>query len=616
MKNCLEFSGVTAKAANPFRLANEISRNTAWAGQNALVHLSEKLLGLDSMARAYDSFKPSPTPESFATKVLAYLNIGYEIAGGKLTSIPASGPVLVVANHPFGGIEGFLLLYLLRKRRPDIKIMANSILKRVPEMADVIIGVNPYGGSDATRQNVKSMCEAARWLKADGLLLVFPAGDVSSLQFRNLRIADKRWDAGIARLARIADARVVPLFLEGRNSLTFHLLGKLHPRLRTLMLPRQLLNKRGTQISLWIGEPIENARLQRLGSDNEIAHYLRLRSRMLGSTQVENISKNPNNTPNQQGTALMKIIEAGDKRSFTKEIATLPPTQKLAGNADFDVYYAEADQIPAVLREIGRLREMTFRANGEGTGKEIDIDVFDHFYLHLFLFDRKAQKIAGAYRLGLTDKILRVHGKKGLYSQSLFKFRRAFLETLDPAIELGRSFICTEYQKSIAPLLLIWKGIGEFVVRNPRYTTLFGPVSISGAYNTTSQQLLIDFIMADHSGDPLAKHVKPRNPYRGRLRPVWRKADLVGMGSIKDISELISIIEEDGKGAPVLMRHYLNLGGRMLGFNIDKQFSNCIDGLVVVDLRKTNTHILNRYMGREGAASFLNAHANPLPLAG
>jgi putative hemolysin len=615
MENCIELSSLSTADENPFRLDNSLPSEKTGGVKSHLLRAAEKMLGLDYMARSYSSFTPSNAPEAFATKVLSHLNVDYEIAGGDMSSIPKSGPALVVANHPFGGLEGILLLYLLRKRRPDIKIMANSILKRVPELEDIIIGVNPYGGAGATRENVKSMCQATRWMKKGGLLLVFPAGDVSNWQLRNLRIADNRWDAGIARMARIANAKVVPLFLEGRNSVAFHLIGNLHPRIRTAMLPREILNKQGQKIRLWIGDAIPNARLVRLGSDDEIAHYLRLRSRMLGRKRetISNIVSEARDQVDISGYE--DIIEASCSSLLVRDIEGLSAKQKLAGNADFDVYCADAKQIPNVLQEIGRLREITFRANGEGTGKEIDLDKFDHFYLHLFLWDRKEQKIAGAYRLGLSDKILSVHGKKGFYSRSLFKFRRAFLEVLNPAIELGRSFVCEEYQKSIAPLMLLWKGIGEFVVRNPRYAILFGPVSISGEYSSTSQQLLIDFIMADQGGDPLRKLVKPRTPFRGRLRPVWRKADLAGMGSIKEISELISIIEEDGKGAPVLMRHYLNLGGRMLGFNIDKQFGNCVDGLVVVDLRKTNPRILARYMGVEGAAQFLDAHAEPLPLA-
>lgn len=290
------------------------------------------------------------------------------------------------------------------------------------------------------------------------------------------------------------------------------------------------------------------------------------------------------------------------------EIDSLPEGQKLVCGRDFDVFYARASQIPVVLHEIGRAREMTFRDVGEGTGKAIDLDRHDQFYVHLILWDREAKTVAGAYRMGLSDEILPRYGKKGFYSQSCFKIRNGFFKNLGPSIELGRSFVCKKYQRNPASLSLLWKGIGRFVSQNPHYSTLFGPVSMSDAYTALSKQLLVDFLTYENRRNPLRKFIKPRHPFQHEMKAEWSKNDLKKIASFDRISKLISTIEPDNKGAPVLIRQYLNMGGKIIGFSVDVNFCNSLDGLVVVDLRKTEPRALKRYMGAEGFETFYQLH--------
>jgi putative hemolysin len=292
------------------------------------------------------------------------------------------------------------------------------------------------------------------------------------------------------------------------------------------------------------------------------------------------------------------------------EIEALPQEQRLVESGQYLIQYARAPQIPWCLQEIGRLRELTFRAAGEGTGKASDIDLFDAYYLHLFLWDREADAIVGGYRMGLADEILARYGKRGLYTQSLFKYGSRLLQTLNPAIELGRSFVRAEYQKSFSPLLLLWRGIGQFILRSPRYAVLFGPVSISNSYAPISRQLMVEYLRTNNSETELARHVKPRRPFRVERSKVRNE-----VGDLKDIehlSRVIAGIEHDNKGIPILLKQYLKLGGRLLGFSADDQFGDALDGLVVVDLRASEPRVLARYMGEEGAAAFF-AHHGAVP---
>jgi putative hemolysin len=289
------------------------------------------------------------------------------------------------------------------------------------------------------------------------------------------------------------------------------------------------------------------------------------------------------------------------------EVDGLPPSQRLVDNGCFQVYWAQAAQIPSVLLEIGRLRELTFRSVGEGSGKSADTDWFDPHYLHMFLWDVQAKAIVGAYRLGLVQEILSQYGKQGLYTHSLFKYGPRMLDMLKPAIELGRSFVRVEYQRSFAPMLLLWRGIARFIEASPQYAVLFGPVSISNSYSGASRELMVEYLSAHVVETRMVRYVQPRRPFR------YQRGSASDVGSpfpqsIDELSRMIARLEPDHKGIPILLRQYLRLGGRIIAFNVDSKFSNALDGLLVVDLRQIDPAVLERYMGKPAMIAFRAYH--------
>lgn len=302
---------------------------------------------------------------------------------------------------------------------------------------------------------------------------------------------------------------------------------------------------------------------------------------------------------------MAEIVAELPCEALRAEVDTLSGTEVLAQGDRFRVYCAHAAQIPSVLQEIGRLRELTFRAIGEGTGKCADIDLFDAYYLHLFVWDARVSVVVGAYRLGLVDQILARYGRRGLYTDTLFKYRARMLDRLNPGVELGRSFVRAEYQRRFAPLLLLWRGIARFIERSPRYAVLFGPVSISRSYAAASRQLMVAYLSTRNAEPRLAGEVRPRHPY---LDPRL-DAELENLRSIDDLSLRVAQIEPDHKGIPVLLRQYLRLGGRLLGFNVDRQFADTLDGLLLVDLRQTEPTVLERYMGESATRAFRAYHS-------
>ncbi len=392
---------------------------------------------------------------------------------------------------------------------------------------------------------------------------------------------------------------VIPAFIPGRNGLGFQLAGLLHPRLRTALLARELLNKGGRRVNIRFGAPIQPERLESLKA-NQLLSFLRLRCYGLGEDQRV--------MDRSDALSMQEVAAPQDAALLEDEVRTLDAQTCLVENGDFQVYCVRAEHIPHVLQEIGRLREVTFRATGEGTGRAADIDLYDNYYQHLFVWNRTKREVVGAYRLGHVDRILQGYGSKGLYTQSLFKFGRGLLSQLSPALELGRSFIRPEYQRSFQPLMLLWKGIGAYVAANPRYKVLFGPVSISADYGTASRQLLVDFLRANSLAPELARFVRPRRPFKGLDRRGCQALTLVQQP--EQVSRLLEQMEGDGKGMPVLLRQYLKLGGKVLGFNVDAAFANVLDGLIMVDLTQTDPAVLARYMGREASADFLAFHGD------
>jgi putative hemolysin len=587
--------------AEPFKLNGALGLNRI----PLLEPLVERSLALHRLTHMYRQLPPAANSVEFLQMTLDAFNIQYQTDDLELENIPETGPSVLVANHPFGAIEGVLMAHLLLQIRPDVRIMANNLLQRIPELSELFIGVDPFGGDGAAKSNSGPLREAIRWVRNGGLLLVFPAGEVSHFRMDKGCVIDPEWSASIARLIRMTKAPVTPAYIHGNNGPLFQLAGLLHPRLRTALLPRQLTNKAGHQIPIRIGETINARKLASPGtSDAELARHLRLHCYMLGQRLPQTENEGAIQT-DAYATAVATQARTGAE--LNEEIRALPADQHLVDNDDLQVYYAHADQIPHLLQEIGRLREVTFRDTGEGTGRERDIDLYDSYYLHLFIWNRKSLELVGAYRLGMADEIVNKYGKKGLYTHSLFRYRHSLLQRLNPAIELGRSFIRKEYQRSFSPLLLLWKGIGAYVHRHPKYRILFGPVSISGEYQTLSQQMIVTFLESNRYLPGLAREIKPRRPFR-HGRDTWMRDEISGLREIDLVSELISKVEPDNKGVPILLKQYLKMGGHILGFNLDPDFNNTLDGLIMVDLLQSPEKLLQRYMGEDGAREFLAHH--------
>jgi putative hemolysin len=545
-------------------------------------------LRLPEYRRLYSVSRALPGT-TFEARALNTLGVRLRVhgSGSGEAGIPATGPLIVAANHPTGALDGLLVSEAVRQVRTDVRILTNHLLGCIPELDGRCFFVDPFGGARSAARSQAGLRAAHLWLRQGGTLVVFPAGEVAT---RDPRV-DSAWHPMVGRLALAANAAVLPTFIDARNSRLFYAAGRVHPIARTLLLGRELLNKRGTTVRVFVGSSIGPAAIGKARTAPAATSLIRAATDALARTSM------PDPRPVDVEPAVEPSLLAGD-------VLGLPADAVLLTSGSLDVFCAEAAAIPNVLREIGRLREITFRAAGEGTGRSIDLDRFDEHYQHLVVWNRDTREVVGAYRIGATDRIVPSAGPEGLYTSTLFRYDERLLERLSPALELGRSFVRAEYQRSYAALLLLWKGIGRLIARAPRYRVLFGPVSISSRYQDLTQQMLRAFLAEAHSDEQLASLVEPLNP-PSPIAPPAREA-----ARVADIDDLDALIRrlEGTQGIPVLLRQYLRLKATLLGFNVDPAFGDALDALMMVDLTSVPAATLQRYLGRQETAAFLAHH--------
>lgn len=561
-------------------------------------------MGIDHLEHLYAQLPGGLGAREFAEAALVKLGVRYSLHAPEWTRLPSTGPLLVAANHPYGGIDGLAAIAALLDRRPDLKVIATQSLAGLEPLRSVLIPVDNFGHSASRGGNIVALRQALRHVKAGGALLLFPAGAVSHLDLAHRCVADPPWNRTATALLAAAGAPVAPLYVHGSNGAGFQLAGLLHPALRTALLPREVTNKRGTCLDLRLGEPIAAERLAALGDPGRVERLLRVRLYSLAAPRAALLAGSAGAAPTSAIT-IEPLAPAVPREELEFELRALGETGRLAVLGPLEVYCAPGRAIPRLLTEIGRLREETFRAVGEGTGKALDLDRYDRWYDHLIAWDTRRGCVVGAYRAARIDELRRKYGRAAIYLSTLFEFREPFFRLLGPAIELGRSFVRAEYQRSFTSLLALWRGIGEYVSRHPRHARLIGPVSVSADYDEASRALLVRYLRWHHFDPLLAALVRPRLPFREARSLAMLGREASSVHEVDDLAELITAGDDPRRrGAPVLLRQYLKLGGRVVGFNIDPDFGHSLDCLTVVDLTRTPDEVLGKYMSTEALIRF------------
>ena len=553
----------------------------------------DRLLGIHAFDQFYQQHQLRDLdPFKFAEQGLDALEVTIESRPGDLTGrIPAEGPLLVVSNHPYGGIEALALVKVLKTARTDVKVLANAGLKVFRELHPLIVATNPL---KKTTKNITSIRQCEAHLANNGVLVLFPAGRVSSRPRGGHRVLDARWNRIVGHLALRTGASLLPVFFHGANSRLFHFMGTLWDRSKMLMLPREFMRMRGQRICLEVGRPIP-ATIWRHFDEEGLTRFSRLMTYTLESTMPPVDDRMVHQLP---------LAPSGNPALIQQELCALPDEQRLLDFKQFSVFYSSAQQIPVLMEEIARERERVFREYDEGSGNPRDGDDFDQTYVQLFVWDNDARSLVGAYRLGKSD-CLRQPGASGLYLSRMFDFDDAFFDTRPPSLELGRSFVVPEHQKSFHALYLLWRGIGRYLLLHPQYRHLYGTVSLSRQYDSRAIDIICDTLIES------SPCVRPKMPLQQKLHPEW--VDFCrdrGKPDLATLSACVRSLDAEGKDLPVLLRHYHRLGARFLSVAIDPNFNATPGLLLSVDMEKVPAKILSTFLD-PGSVGYLAYRAAP-----
>ena len=583
------FSGaISLPSPIPYKISiNNLIAKPSFATK-CVVWLLDRVLGIAKMNKLYHLHNmQGMSKEVFADKLIKMLKLKISGIEDLQNKIPKTGPVVIASNHPFGGIEGVILARAIGEVRPDLKVLANKGLGIFRELRDYFIFTNPLSEKDP--QNGPSLRKCIKHVNNQGALLLFPAGRVSYYQAEKEAISEHSWNKIVGRLVGIDDCQFVPVFVNGTNSKLFYRLGRIYYRLRMLMLARELLNKTGAEISIKAGNPIKS----RLIKGDDYQHKADL-CRLLSYTQDDQWHYQ---WPTDEVLKYKPLLAAVEPSLIKAEIEALPNDQLLCENAGFRVYFGYQSQMPQIVTEIARLRELVFREHNEGSGEPLDTDHFDATYTHLFIVENQT-RIMGAYRMGRTDKLLEQSGIEGLYLHKMFTFEADFINRQTPCLEMGRSFLIPEFQGSFQGLLLLWRGICAFAKQFPQYSTLYGTVSISKLYSPKSVKLIEQILVKEAHRD----NVLPRQAFDFNLHRefvAYSKLQDLPSSLFDNLAALLSTIEPDGKGIPILAKQYLKMGAKFHALGIDTSFNNTPGLLLSVHLPSSPEKQLKLYMGKD-----------------
>lgn len=513
----------------------------------------------------------------FIDEVFEMLDFSYSMSTKDKERIPAEGKIICVANHTLGGLDGLALIRAIGEVRPDIKVVVNDVLSNIDNLNGVFLPYNIFNPR-TQKENIRRI---EKELEKEGCILFFPAATVSRMTLKG--ITDSEWHRGAHHFAQKHKSSILPIYVKARNSWFFYLFSIFFKNLSYFLLPHEVFNKKHKTIQIKVGDQVPLKSFENT-QKNQIMKLLKRHTYLVGKNK----------------TGVFKtetaIVHPVDRQELKKELLKGDLIGKTRDEKK--IYLIDYDNFPVVMREIGRLRELTFRKVGEGTGKKIDLDDYDKHYHHLVLWDDTDLEIVGSYRIGIVKEILNNIGTKGLYSYSLFEFSDEFSKHIENAIELGRSFVQQKYWNSYA-LDYLWQGIGAFLVKNPEIEYMFGPVSISNHYPDEVKDMIIYFYQKWYGGD--THYILSSNRYTFTEK---RKNELSEIFKSDDLKGDYRILEENVKGyghvLPVLYKQYSKLsnegGVKFLDFSVDESFGNCVDGLIKVEIAKVRQDKLKRYM--------------------
>ncbi|WP_323665080.1 lysophospholipid acyltransferase family protein [Aliarcobacter butzleri] len=514
----------------------------------------------------------------FVDAVLDYFDFDYTVSSNDLQNISSTGKVIIIANHPLGGLDALCLLKLVGQIRKDVKILANDFLVGFEALHSLMIPLDNFKDRQS-KESIKKIYEA---LKNEEAIIIFPAGEVSRATPKGVK--DPAWNKGFLNFAKNSNSAILPIFLDAKNSKTFYTISLINKTFSTLLLSNEMFNKKSKNINIKIGQiiPSENITPKGLNKDFLVNLYKK---------HLYALKKGKKSFFQTQSA----IAHPASKIDLYNELKKSPLLGQTNDGKKIYLYDYVEDSI--VLKELGRLREISFRKVGEGVNKKRDIDKYDVYYQHIILYDKNELEIVGAYRIGNSDMIFKEFGTKGFYSNTLFQFNDEFMFYLQNSIELGRSFVQPKYWGTRA-LDYLWYGIGAYVKANPNIKYMFGPVSISGAFPAIAKDMLVFYYNYYYSSEKNLVEARTPFSYSSHIHDI--KEFFTLEDKKRDFKSLKIALSNIGVNVPTLYKQYSELtlddGVKFLDFNVDKNFGDCIDSFILVEIDKIKDSMKQRYM--------------------
>lgn len=559
--------------------------------KNPVASAIMKLTKIDEVNKLYAALKDK-SGKDFFDSFVRLRKLKYIVFEEDLEKIPKTGPFILVSNHPLGAIDGILMTKILTEIRPDFKIMGNFLLEKIEPMKPFVIPVNPFENRKEIQNSATGMRATLQHLQGGGCVGIFPAGEVSNKNNEFGEILDKAWEKPALKLIKMAKVPVVPMYFHAKNSSLFYQVSKIHPDLQTLLLPSEMMHSREKPIRIRLGKPVSVKVLEDHDSVEEMGEFLQKKIYMLKSyyekrrsiaEQLKLVNLKLNFKLGKEENVVQNIIDETPKEDLIAEIKTLSDKDKmLFRNGRYEVFFSSYSEIPSIMREIGRQRELTFRQIGEGSNLPFDLDQYDEHYRHLFLWDSEDEKLVGSYRMALGSEVMKKYGIDGFYTSSLFQFDPELQPFFRKVIEMGRAYISVEYQQKPLPLFLLWRGIVHVCLRNPEHKFLMGGVSISDKFSEFSKSLMIEFMRSHYYDSAVAQYIHPKKEFKVKLKD--RDKNLFFEAVESNLNKLDKIIDdlEPEMRLPVLIKKYIKQNAKVVSFNVDPNFNDAIDGLMYI----------------------------------
>ncbi|WP_405267872.1 GNAT family N-acyltransferase [Cellulophaga sp. Ld12] len=547
-----------------------------------------KVTRISSINRFYDTIKHLEG-QAYPDAILKHFDIDFQIPEEDFKRLPKDGAFITISNHPLGAIDGIILIKLMMEYRPDFKIMTNFLLQRMEPLVPYIVPVNPFESHKKAKSSLSGFKTALQHLRDGHPLSIFPAGEVSTLKDGKL-LVDRPWEEAALKLIKKAEVPVVPIYFHAKNSRLFYRLAKLNDVFRTAKIPSEVFTQKNRPIKVRIGQPIAVKVQKEQQSLEEYTDLLRRKTYMLSNAyEKEGLTDRIREqipTSLKLPKAPRKIASAISPELMEEEIIKLRDKGcRLLQSKNYEVFLAVEHDMPNILQEIGRQREVTFRAIGEGTNNSIDLDQFDAYYHHLFLWDEQEKAIVGAYRMGLGAEIFKAYGIDGFYLQDLFRVEPELYAMMSESIEMGRAYIVKEYQQKPMPLFLLWKGIVHTTLRFPEYKYLIGGVSISNQFSNFSKSLMIEFMKSNYWDPYVAQYIRPKKEFKVKLKDADKEFVFdETQADLNKFDKLIDEVEPGNLRLPVLIKKYIKQNAKVVAFNVDPLFNNSVDGLMYIKI--------------------------------